>query len=396
MMSFPGMPEQVQNEVERLGELGVQQYEEEKKSQDKDTSTSMPPNQGQGTSTSMPPNQGQGTSTSMPPNQGKGTSTSMPPNQGQGTSTSMPPNQGQGTSTSMPPVVKTYKLPTLTPITKSNNGNFDLGAVFNIQKNYITDLSNSYPNVNNAPEIVGYVADLQGQMAKLAKQYHDANTSSTAVLDQQTQMINIVDAEQQRLNAKKALIDQAEFQESREVLLNNTYRQKYGEYTKIVIVIVISLLIFVLIRYLTTIFASVPSGLVVLLHIGNVVGALIIITYIYAKLYSRDSINFDEIRLPPPITNSTNAPTSTTSTQKTNQKSLFSDFCLGDSCCADGTIWDPIQGKCIVAPVDNFSTLNTAYTCESKILSSYNSTPNVYKTSDFGVNSPYLPQDKYI
>jgi F0F1-type ATP synthase assembly protein I len=256
-------------------------------------------------------------------------------------------------------------------------------------------LGDSYPNVNNAPEIVGYVADVQDQMKKLAKQYQDANTSSTAVLNQQAQMIGIVDAEQERLNAKKALIDQAEFQESREVLLNNTYRQKYGEYTKIVIVIVVSLLIFVFIQYLTSIFASVPSGLVVILHIGNIVGALIIITYIYAKLYSRDSINFDEIRLPPPITNSTITPTSTTSTSNTNNKSLFSDFCLGDSCCADGTIWDPIQGKCVVAPADNFSTLNSAYTPESKILSNYNATSNMYKTSDFGLNAPYLPQDTY-
>ena len=253
-------------------------------------------------------------------------------------------------------------------------------------------MGDSYPNVNNAPEIVGYVADVQDQMKQLAQKYHDANTSSTAVLDQQAQMINIVESEQQRLNAKKALMDQAEFQETREVLLNNTYRQQYGEYTKIVIVIVISLLIFVFIQYLTSIFAAVPSGLVVLLHIGNVVGALIIITYIYAKLYSRDSINFDEIRLPPPITNATTIPTSTA--QSTVPPSIWGNFCVGEKCCAVGTVWDSTQGKC-VAPSDNFSTLESAYIPESKMLSSYNATPNMYKTSEFGVNAPHENQETY-
>jgi hypothetical protein len=105
--------------------------------------------------------------------------------------------------------------PTNKPYTV-NQGNFDLNAVFKVQDKYITDLSNSYPNVNNAPQIVGYVADLQNQMSGLAKQYQDANTSSSAVLDHQNQMMGIVNAEQQRLDAKKALIDQADFQQRRE------------------------------------------------------------------------------------------------------------------------------------------------------------------------------------
>jgi hypothetical protein len=42
-----------------------------------------------------------------------------------------------------------------------NNGTFDLSGVFQVQQNYLTDLSNSYPNVNNGPVIAKYMLDLQ-------------------------------------------------------------------------------------------------------------------------------------------------------------------------------------------------------------------------------------------
>ena len=43
----------------------------------------------------------------------------------------------------------------------ANEGNFDLSGVFHVQQNYLTDLSNSYPDVNNAPLIAKYVLELQ-------------------------------------------------------------------------------------------------------------------------------------------------------------------------------------------------------------------------------------------
>ena len=56
----------------------------------------------------------------------------------------------------------------------SNEGNFDLSGVFQVQKNYLTDLSNSYPNVNNAPVIAKYVLDLQNKVQDVTKSYQDA------------------------------------------------------------------------------------------------------------------------------------------------------------------------------------------------------------------------------
>ena len=92
----------------------------------------------------------------------------------------------------------------------SNEGNFDLSGVFQVQKNYLTDLSNSYPNVNNAPVIAKYVLDLQNKVQDVTKSYQDANTSSDNILTQQDDMINIVKTEQDRLLKKKKIIEEAE------------------------------------------------------------------------------------------------------------------------------------------------------------------------------------------
>ena len=85
----------------------------------------------------------------------------------------------------------------------ANEGKFDLSGVFQVQQNYLTDLSNSYPNVNNAPVIAKYVLDLQNKVQDVAKSYDEANTSSDNILTQQDDMIEIVKTEQDRLLEKK-------------------------------------------------------------------------------------------------------------------------------------------------------------------------------------------------
>ena len=64
----------------------------------------------------------------------------------------------------------------------TNNGNFDLSGVFHVQKKYLTDLSNSYPNVNNAPLVANYVLDLQNKIKNTGESYEKANTSANNVL----------------------------------------------------------------------------------------------------------------------------------------------------------------------------------------------------------------------
>lgn len=195
-----------------------------------------------------------------------------------------------------------------------NAGYFDLAGVSKVQQNYLLDLSNSYPNVNNAATVASYVNELQNQMKGLSQSYVDANTSGAAVLDQQNKMIEIVDAEHQRLLQKKYLMDQAASQQDRIALLNNSYRLRYAQYTKIVIVIIIGLCIHIVLRLIGSYFTQVPTLPLVLLHIVNIVVCLIIVTYIYADAQMRDQIDFNQLNIPPPNTTGTPAVSSSPST----------------------------------------------------------------------------------
>ena len=115
---------------------------------------------------------------------------------------------------------------------EKNEGNFDLSGVFHIQKNYLTDMSNSvtYEDVNNAPILAGQVLKLQEKIKDAQQSYKAANTSADSVLTEQQEMIDIIEAEKKRLDEKKILIDQAETNERRKALLTESNTLKKKEY----------------------------------------------------------------------------------------------------------------------------------------------------------------------
>lgn len=226
---------------------------------------------------------------------------------------------------------------------KPNSGYFDLSAVFNIEQNYITDLSNSYSvGENSAATVATYVLNLQNQMKGLANKFSSANTSGQAVLDQQNAMMNILNEEQQRLDEKKGLIDEAAVQNERIALLNTTYQKQYGQYTKMMIVLIIGLAIHIILRIISNMFSQAPDGLIILLHIVNIVVCLILITIIYSTLMTRSQIDYDELNLPPPNTTGSGSGPATTP----DSGNAFG-ICAEQYCCGTGTIWNPSLGVCV-------------------------------------------------
>ena len=243
-------------------------------------------------------------------------------------------------------------------MTKPNSGYFDLSAVFNVEQNYITDLSNSYTlGENSASTVATYVLNLQNQMKGLNDKFASANTSGEAVLDQQNAMMNILDQEQQRLNDKKYLIDEASIQNERIALLNTTYAKQYSQYTKIMIVIIIGLSIHIILRIISNMFSQAPDGLIILLHIANIVVCLILITIIYSTLMTRSSINYDELNLPPPNTTGGSGPGSGPANTTPSSGNMFG-ICAEQYCCGSGTVWDSSSGICTVpSSAESFITM---------------------------------------
>ena len=246
----------------------------------------------------------------------------------------------------------------------SNSGYFDLSGVFNVQQNYITDLSNPvlYDNVNNSATLASYLLNLQNKVKTVSKNYADSNTSSSQLLTQQNEMKNIIDQEKKRLEQKKILVDQADLQEKRVALLNNTYRKQYMQYSKMVIVVILGVCIFIALRFITNLFAVVPSSIVYLLHIINIVVCMIVITKLYADMGSRDPIDYDRIVLPPPVVLPSGAMAG--SSPDFNKMNFMKDMgiCYSSYCCGENTKFDTEQGVCIPIQNNSKTSMNTAVT----------------------------------
>ena len=257
----------------------------------------------------------------------------------------------------------------------SNNGKFDLSGVFQVQQNYLTDLSNSYPNVNNAPVIAKYVLDLQNKVNDVDQSYQKADTSADNVLTEQNDMIDIIKTEQERIEQKKSLIDDAVMEQKRKALLTESNKLRNAEFTKIILVLVVCIVIHILLIVAYKYFFEdpVPSNvftLFALAHLCNFAIWTIVAFNMYINIQSRSQINFNELNLPPPaLSNTSSAP----ATEDYNN--LFKDLglCYAEGCCGPNTKWDKQSGECLSDEPSSTPQQNSSLDSNVEGFESYNS-----------------------
>ena len=262
----------------------------------------------------------------------------------------------------------------------SNDGNFDLSGVFHVQQNYLTDLSNSYPNVNNAPLIAKYVLNLQNKVDDVTQSYKKADTTADNILTEQNDMINIVKTEQDRVEKKKEFIDQAVMEQKRKALFTESNKLRNAEYTKIILIFILCVVIHILLIAAYKYFFEEPIPdkvftMFALAHLCNFAIWTIIAFSMYVNIQTRSQINFNKLDLPPP--SQTSYQDSTPAVADYNN--LFKDlgYCYAENCCGSNTTWIKETGQCVDAnyskapSVDNelnptpstntegFETLNT-------------------------------------
>jgi hypothetical protein len=243
----------------------------------------------------------------------------------------------------------------------SSDNNFQLSNVFEIQNNYLSNMdANKLINANQSVEVAKYVSDLQKKLQNTSETYEKANTSSNALLTEQEKVKSILEAEQDRLDEKKEIIDNALFLEERKNLFTDTQRLEYSAWTKIMLVIVIMLCIHIGLRMISGHYGeNMPQAgnvVLTLLQVVNFTVSGLIIMYMYLNLQSRSEINYNRFNIPPPnpddfVTDSTSTPSSTL------LQSL--GVCYEDSCCGEGTHWDSATSNC-VSSVDVSSTSSAA------------------------------------
>lgn len=233
---------------------------------------------------------------------------------------------------------------------------FDLTGVFQAQKNHVSNLPNR-PDTDTS--VSSSLDAVQSNLDNLYQDFKNASGSSSAVLDHQTQMDNVVSTELERLNKKKENVDLAIEGQKRMVNLNDSYRKKYSYYVKVVILIIVFLSIFVLLNILSSYFPFIPSYVFDIFYFILAVTLVFTIYFIYLDIIWRDNMNFDELSFNPPNITDPNVVA-----QQQRQASKLGNLldtinivgCVGEKCCDPATsIWD--SGNLVCKGIAHFTSM---------------------------------------
>ena len=171
--------------------------------------------------------------------------------------------------------------------------------------------------------------------------------SVSAVLTKQKQVNNILQSELDRLATKKDQLDEAQKGQMRVLMMNESYRKRQAEYTKLIIAVVFVFALVIVMRYMREIFNILPDALYTLIHILLFAGLIIYSFIIYINVSSREKINFDRLDIPGPKTEST------ADYDKRNSDAIKSgdllgvsdsNLCKGAACCAENQTFE--DNKC--------------------------------------------------
>lgn len=249
---------------------------------------------------------------------------------------------------------------------------FDLSGLLHVQRAYVGNLSSS--------TAVSSLSDIQNTLNSLNTTYNNSFSSSQGVLTQQNVLNDILTTEQARLGAKKNKIDEEIVGRKRIVDLNESYRKKQAQYVYIIIILIFALLLYIMIIKIKTFIPVIPDFVIDLLTFF--LGALTCLyLYVLVKdIYSRDNMNYDQLKLPPPST-----ATDEETLQKQKSAALAGDLigsvankniCVGESCCVGNvTVYEAGIGKCI-----GNCTAGQLYNTSSNTCVSTNYDKSVFKT----------------
>ena len=225
----------------------------------------------------------------------------------------------------------------------TNGGYADLPGLLNIQRQYVDDLA-----AISAKDVTvsQYLLPLSNKLNSIFNRYKQANVSSSAVLDHQNEMKNIIDKENERLIAKKSSIDSALYGQNRMVEFTDSYRKKYMAELNILIAIVIALLLYLAILFIKK-FVPLPDVIYNIISVFIVIVAAVYSYLTWIQINQRYNMNFDKINLRGP-TESEMEESRKKGESTIQTKEVTTNICTGETCCIPGeTTWDKERNKCI-------------------------------------------------
>lgn len=225
---------------------------------------------------------------------------------------------------------------------------FDLSGIFNLQRQYLVDVSNSGIGTGAAK-----VTEVNNTLGNIIDKLGTSLGSANQAVTQQDRVIEILDREKKRLDTRKTLIEKASETQDHINQLNDSARKRFSAYNSILIVLIITFGLYYLLSSLYSYGISsmlLDSLIVIVFAVG-----IIISLYYYADISTRDNMDFDRIQLPDP------QPKTLEQQRQDAQKAYASgnlmggtgNQCVGSQCCPSGSIFSVTLNKCVVDNLGN-------------------------------------------
>lgn len=202
-----------------------------------------------------------------------------------------------------------------------------------------------------------------------------------------------ITAETERLKAKKSSVDGAYNAQMRGSILNESYRKRYSKYIEIMVVLIFSVLAYLGINALPSMFPVIPESAIDAIMIILFSGVFIYLVFAFMELNSRSRLNYDEVYTAPmdagKLAGSNNGGGNGSGLVDT--ANAVGTTCVGEQCCnpngvagSTRSIWDSASGKCKTA----FTTLEQAYTYKEISIPMQSGIPVPTYTGTDGASGP--------
>lgn len=167
----------------------------------------------------------------------------------------------------------------------------------------------------------------------------------------------IVQNEKVRLKKKEQGIQNALDSQNRMIFLNQSYATRMKEYSFMIMIIAITIVIDVFILVFKDLLPSfLVTFLVMLISIIGFIWAL----KVYLGIRNRDNVDFDKIYSPSSrLDTSGNILGNVVVTGDDDINEDSKNRCIGNACCSSGMIYDSSSNKCIIR--SSFTSLDQAY-----------------------------------
>jgi len=174
------------------------------------------------------------------------------------------------------------------------------------------------------------------------------NGNISAILANQNQIIDIMNAENSRLDEKTQTYQNLEFGHKRVLQLNQNFQKRTEAFNWILVVLFLTLAVAVFILFFNKIFPGLQSIFTILLIVVLSLGFCHSV-YLYVVFMNRSPSNYDEIQYQQNSTDVTRAPKTTPiPTLSSVTTTTTMPVCIGQSCCVgDNVAWDSGKNACV-------------------------------------------------